>query len=186
MLEKAIALDKSLFVYLNGLGSEPFDALWLLITKQTTWIPMFAFLAYLIYIKLGWRQTLFLGLFIGALITLTDQTANVFKYGFERLRPCNDPEIKSVIRIVKDSHSFSFFSAHAANSLGAVTFLFLIFREQYRYFAFFFLWPLIYAYSRIYLGLHFPGDILTGYTVGTIYAFLVYYLYNKARKKLFS
>src|SRR5438045_1903617 len=99
-MQKVIALDKELFVYLNGLGSESFDSFWLLITNQLSWIPLFLFLAYLIHKKLGSKQTLFLLLFVAVLITLSDQTANLFKHGFQRLRPCSDPEIKSVIRAV--------------------------------------------------------------------------------------
>jgi len=185
MLEKVIALDKELLVYLNGLGSETFDSFWLAITEQTTWIPLFVVLLYLIHKKIGTKQTLYLLLAVGILITLTDQTANLFKHGFQRLRPCNDPDTKDIIRIVKGSPSFSFFSAHAANSMGMATFLFLNFRKQFRFWGLLFLWPLIFAYSRIYLGLHFPLDILTGYFFGALYGTLVFFLYRKAKKKNF-
>lgn len=180
MLDKLIALDKKLFVYLNGLGSENFDAFWLFITKQTAWIPLFLLLVYIIYKKKGSKQTLILLVFVAVLVTFTDQTANLFKYGFKRLRPCNDPEINSIIRIVKDSKSFSFFSAHAANSMGVCVFLYLNLKKYYsKFLVFLFLWPLIFAYSRIYLGLHFPLDILTGYTFGTAYAFLMLFIYKR-------
>jgi undecaprenyl-diphosphatase len=186
MLEKLQSLDTQLFVYLNGLGSENFDGFWLFITKQVNWIPLFLLLFYLIYKKIGIKQTLYLLLFIAVLITITDQTTNVFKNGFQRLRPCNNPEIKSFIRIVQVRNSYSFFSGHAANTMAVATFLYLNFKKNFKYFALIFLWPLIFAYSRIYLGLHYPLDILSGYLCGFIFGFLMYKTYKILQKKYFA
>lgn len=183
MLEKLIQLDKQLLIFLNGLGSPAFDGLWLIITKQIYWIPLFLFLLYLVYKKIGAKQTLILLLFIAVLVAFTDQVTNLFKNHFQRLRPCNDTSVNTIIRIVKESNSFSFFSGHAANSMAVATFLFFNFRKQYRYFWLIFLWPLIFAYSRIYLGLHFPIDILTGYFFGTVFGFLLYKIYLKTIRK---
>ena len=185
MLEKILALDTELFVYLNGLGSEKYDGFWLIITKQTSWIPLFIFLLYLIYTKLGAKQSLYLLLFVAILIVLTDQTANLFKNGVQRLRPCNNPEINSFIRIVQSRSSFGYFSGHATSSMGVATFLYLIFRKDFNYFWLLFLWPLIFAYSRIYLGLHYPLDIISGYLCGTILGFLMFKLYQTAKKRNF-
>ena len=185
MLEKILSLDTELFVYLNGLGSETYDGFWLMITKQYNWIPLFLFLLYLIYNKLGAKQSLYLLLFVAILLVLTDQTANLFKNGVQRLRPCNNPEINSFIRIVQARNSFSFFSGHATSSMGVASFLYLIFRNDFKYFWLLFLWPLIFAYSRIYLGLHYPLDIISGYLCGIILAFLMFKLYKIAQKRNF-
>lgn len=185
MLEKILSLDVKLFVFLNGLGSETFDGLWLFITKQSNWIPLFLLLLYVIYTKLGVKQTLYLLLFIAVLVTITDQTTNLFKNGLQRLRPCNNLEINSFIRIVKISHSFSFFSGHAANSMAVATFVYFNFKDKIKFFGFLFLWPLIFAYSRIYLGLHYPVDILTGYLFGFTFGFLMFKVYKIAQKKYF-
>jgi undecaprenyl-diphosphatase len=182
MLEKILSLDTQLFIYLNSLGSETYDGLWLIITKQLNWIPFFLFLLYLIYTKLGLKQTLYLMLFVAALITATDQITNLFKYTFQRARPCNNPEINTFIRIVQVRTSFSFFSGHAANTMAVTTFLYLIFKKQFKYFGLLFLWPLIFAYSRIYLGLHYPLDILSGYLCGLIMGSLMYKAYQWAIK----
>lgn len=179
MLEKVLAFDTQLFVYLNGLGSETYDGLWLFITKQSNWTPFFLILLYLVYKKLGTKPTLTLLLFVALLLLVSDQTCNFFKYSFQRLRPCNNPEIKSVIRIVKSSDTFSFFSGHAANSMATMTFLFFLLKKYYRYAFLLFLFPLIFAYSRIYLGLHYPLDIVTGYLFGAIFGFVAYQLYQK-------
>lgn len=222
MLEKILSIDEHLFVFLNGLGSKSYDGLWLILTKQTAWIPLFIFLLYLILKKIGFKVNGFLFLFvvpiffilvyaiyklikdtkeklftskvyqliliiffISVLLLITDQTANLFKNGFQRLRPCNNPEINSFIRIVQSRNSFSFFSGHATNSMGVTTFLYLIFKKDFKYLWLLFLWPLIFAYSRIYLGLHYPLDIICGYLCGAILGFLMFKLYQIAQKNFF-
>ena len=185
MLEKILSLDTELFVFLNGLGSETYDNFWSVITKQTSWIPLFTLLIYLIFKKLGTKQSLYLLLFIAILIVITDQTANLFKNGFQRLRPCNNPEINSFIRIVQSRSSFSFFSGHATNSMAVTTFLYLVLKDKFNYFWLLFLWPPIFAYSRIYLGLHYPLDIISGYLCGGILGFLMFKFYKVAQKKNF-
>jgi len=185
MLEKIQELDTSLLVYLNGLGSETYDKFWLIITSQLNWTPFFLLLFFLIYKKIGGRQTLYLLLFIAVLIAFTDQACNLCKRTFERLRPCNEPSLQSIIRIVQVRKSFSFFSGHAANTMAVATFLYLVLRRYFKYLGFLFLWPLIFAYSRIYLGLHYPGDILSGYFFGALFGFLMYLLYRKLKPRYF-
>ena len=186
MLEKILTLDTELLVYLNGLGSPAYDGLWLFITRQSNWVPLFLLLLYVIYKKLGVKQTLYLLLFITVIVAITDQTTNLFKNGFQRLRPCNNPEINTVIRVVQVRNSFSFFSGHASNSMAVAAFLYFVLRDKIKFFGLIFVWPLIFAYSRIYLGLHYPGDILTGYLFGFTFAFLMFKVYKIAQRNYFS
>ena len=179
MFEKILELDQELLIFLNGLGSPTFDSLWLIITKQAYWAPLFLIVFYLMQKKLGWKNFGYYILFIALLILLCDQTANLFKHNFERLRPCNDEQIKGIIRIVKSSSSFSFFSGHATNSMATTVFTFMILKKFYKHTYLLFLFPLIFAYSRIYLGLHFPSDIFTGYAFGAIFGFICYKFYLK-------
>ena len=179
MLEKIIHLDKELLVFLNGLGSEPYDGLWLMITKQIYWTPLFLLIFYLLQKKIGWKNFGFYILFTAVLILVCDQTANLFKWYFQRLRPCNDEEIQHIIRIVKSSSSFSFFSGHATNSMATTVFAFMILKKYYKHAYLLFLFPLIFAYSRIYLGMHFPLDIVTGYVFGATFGFICYKLFQK-------
>lgn len=183
MLDKIGILDTQLFVYLNGLGSETYDGFWLAITKQFNWIPFFLLLLYFIYKKIGIKQAGYLLLFVALLILATDQITNLFKYTFQRPRPCNNPEIKDIIRVVQMRTSFSFFSGHAANTMAVATFLYLILKRQFKFLGFLFLWPLIFAYSRIYLGLHYPLDIFAGYLCGLLTGFLMYKVYLWWQKK---
>ncbi len=184
-MEHIIELDKQLLVFLNSLGSENFDGLWLIITKQLYWTPIFLYVFYLLQKKLGWKHLLLVIVFLALLIAFTDQVTNLVKNSVQRLRPCNDPEIKDTIRAVKPSSSFSYFSGHAANSIASTTFIVLILRKYYKYAFLFFLFPLIFAYSRIYLGLHFPGDILSGYIFGICTGYLFSKGYEAYRKKYF-
>jgi undecaprenyl-diphosphatase len=183
MIEKIIALDKQVLVYLNSFGSTTFDALWLVITKQINWSPFFVLLGFLIYRKRGAKNLLIVVLFVSILLWIGNESVEFCKNYFQRLRPCNDPEIIGIIRIVHQSNTFSFFSGHAANSMASMTFLFFILRKNYNFAALIFLYPLIFAYSRIYLGVHFPIDILTGYTFGIILGSIFYKLYNYFQNK---
>jgi undecaprenyl-diphosphatase len=182
-LEQLLNLDKELFVFLNGLGSEPFDSFWLLITKQFNWTPYFLILLFIIQRKIGWKNLGIVLLFVAAIITFTDQFTNLFKNGFQRLRPCNTVDILDKIRVVQHSDTFSFFSGHAANSTASMTFIFLLLRKYYKYAFVVYLFPLVFAYSRIYLGLHFPVDILTGYFFGVVFGILFYKIYEGFMRK---
>ncbi|WP_418263977.1 phosphatase PAP2 family protein [Flavobacterium faecale] len=185
MIDKLLALDTQLLIFLNGLGSENYDGFWLFITKQTHWTPLFLFFLYLLYKKIGTKQLLYVLLFVTLLITWTDQITNLFKYSFERLRPCSNPEINTTIRVVKSSQSFSFFSGHAANSMATMMFLFQILRKHYQHAYLIFLWSFIFAYSRIYLGLHYPIDILCGFLFGLLSGCGFYKVYVIAQSKYF-
>jgi undecaprenyl-diphosphatase len=184
MLDKIIDADKSLFVFLNNLGSEPFDAIWLLLTNQLNWIPFFLLLLVILYKKIGQKQLLIAMLIVTVMITFSDQTINLIKNNVQRLRPCNDEELKGLIRIVKDSDTFSYFSGHAANSMAAMMFVFLVLRSHYKFSYLIFLYPLIFAYSRIYLGLHFPLDIISGYIFGCLTGILFHRIYLFISSKL--
>lgn len=182
MLERLIEIDHSVFLYLNTLGSSSFDSLWLMITKFYYWIPIFAWILYLTVKKLGWKHTLLIMFCLALLITITDQSTNLVKHLVQRLRPCNNPEFEGIMRQVQVRQSFSFFSGHASSSMAVTFFIFKVLRPHLKYIGFFFIWPLLFAYSRIYLGLHYPGDILCGYIFGIITATLMYFLYLKLRK----
>jgi len=185
MLEKLLSLDVELFIFLNSLGSVTYDGMWLFITKQSNWIPLFLLLLYVIYKKLGAKQTLYLLLVVALLVTFTDQMTNLFKNGFQRLRPCNNTEINSFIRVVQVRNSFSFFSGHAANSIAVATLIYFTLRSYFKFFSLLFLWPLVFAYSRIYLGLHYPIDIMTGYLFGFVSGFLMFKVYKIAQQRYF-
>ena len=185
MLEKLQQLDRTVFVFLNGLGSEAFDPLWENITRFYSWIPIFAIILYLTFKRLGWRHAVLIIGMITVLLLLTDQTTNLIKNSIQRLRPGNNPEIADLIRAVQRRKSFSFISGHASNSMAVAFFLYRVLHPYIKYMGLFFLWPVIFAYSRIYLGLHYPGDILMGYLYGIFTGWLVLKLYIYLRDRFF-
>ncbi|RZJ31936.1 MAG: phosphatase PAP2 family protein [Flavobacterium sp.] len=185
MLKNILEIDKELFLFLNGLGSERWDSFWLLITKQVCWVPVFIVIAYLLFRHLGWKHALLLFILVTVQLTFTDQTTNIVKNYFHRLRPGSTPELAHLMRVVQSRNSFSFFSGHAANSMSVAFFLFLVMRRYVKYMGIIFIWPLIFAYSRIYLGLHYPLDILCGYIWGIFTATLIYQLYRFLRNRFF-
>lgn len=173
-LDFIIQQDKQLLVYLNNLGNESWDAFWLAVTNKRIWIPLFAVLIYLIFKLFDTKKGFVLLLIVALLITFTDQFTNLFKYSFERLRPCNDLTIADQLRILKQSNSFSFFSAHAANSFAVSLFIFLLLKKHYKFIGLLFIWPILFSYSRVYIGMHFPSDIFVGMIFGLISGFIFY------------
>ena len=186
MLEKILALDKELLIFLNGLGSSTYDPFWTFITKQSNWIPFFLVILYFIFKKTGPKKGAILVLFVFLLIVVNDQTTNIIRVIFKRLRPCNDPSVNEIIRIFFDPIKkefykpiqYSFVSGHASNSMATMLFIFLLMRKHYKYIGLVFIFPLLFAYSRIYLGVHYPIDVLCGYIYGGTLGFLFYKLYR--------
>ncbi len=187
MLEKIIQLDTKLLIYLNGMGTETWDGFWMLVTNKFSSIPIYLLVLFFLYKYYGLKKTLFALLFVAVIIAISDQTANLFKYGFERLRPCHNENIKDVIRVVKTScgGKYSFFSAHASTSMAIATFCLLLLRKQLNYFSYFLLiWALAVGYSRVYIGVHFPVDVLFGFALGATISILLFQLLKVVFRKI--
>lgn len=165
-------LDRDLLLSLNDWGSPAWDVFWLLITNKWTALPLYAILIWLLYKQFALKKFLMLLLLVFLLIALTDQTANLFKYGFERLRPCHEPDLAGRVSLVgaRCGGLFGFFSAHAANNAALAFFIGLHLRNRYVWlFRGLLLWTLLVAYSRVYVGVHYPGDVLFGLLLGSLY-----------------
>lgn len=176
LLDKIIRFDKELMVQLNGLGTESWDQFWILATNQLSWIPLYLVFFYLIFKSLGWKKGLALVVLTAVLITFSDQFTVFLKDSFERLRPNRDPSVNTMIRILKNNSSFSFVSGHATTSMAVSLLMFLTLRKSFPYTWLFFIWPIIFAYSRIYIGVHFPMDVLCGALLGAGIGYLFYRL----------
>ncbi len=187
MLETLLELDRELFFFLNGINNSFFDIIMTYISKRLTWVPLYAFLLYLMIREYKWK-TLWLVLFVILLITLSDQGSGWFKDFFERLRPSRDPSIMDMIHLPagRRGGSYGFVSAHAANTFALAGFVTLLFKgKNFLYLRIiFFTYASLNAYSRIYLGVHYPGDVIGGTILGLIIAWAVGYLWCKLQEKL--
>lgn len=178
MLERILEWDRQTFIYLNGLGVEKFDAFWSVVTDISTWIPLFLLFFILIYLKHPKKEALGMSLMILLLSGVILTTMVVTKEYVGRLRPNNDVEVNTLIRILKRPSNYSFFSGHAATSFGITTLMVLFLRKKIRWVWIFYIWPLLFATSRIYVGVHYPLDILAGVLIGCLYSYLFYRLYR--------
>ncbi|MGB5821659.1 MAG: phosphatase PAP2 family protein [Saonia sp.] len=186
MLEELIRYDKELFLFLNNLGNTYWDGFWMFITNKWSAIPLYVLLLFLSYRNLGLKRTLLLLVAVALMITVTDQLANFFKNGVQRLRPCYDSGLSGLMRLVKSSCGgrFGYFSAHAANSFATAFFFAYLFRTTYKYIGvFLILWAFFVSYSRIYIGVHFPLDVVSGILIGLILSWLFAKLYIFALQK---
>ena len=181
MIEEIIDFDKVIFLYLNSLGSKSFDFFWLLITNKFLNFIIYFSLLFAVYRRYGTTKALNIFLLVLILIGIVDQTTNLSKFFFERLRPCYDEQISLLSRLVssKCGGKFSFFSAHASNSFALATFFSFIFKNFKLLKVLIVFFASLIAYSRIYIGVHYPFDILVGAIVGAFISFTYIYFLNK-------
>lgn len=179
-METLLQLDQELLLSLNSFTSPLFDNFFWVITSKSIWFPMYAVILYVIFRNQGVKGIITV-VGLALMVLLCDQiSTNIFKEGFERLRPSHEPSIQELVNLVngKRGGKFGFVSSHATNSFGLAVFSLLLFR--YRWYSLFILfWAALNSYSRIYMGVHYPGDILGGLILGSIIGWFVYWLYKK-------
>ena len=183
-MEEIILEDKQAMIFLNNLGSSTFDPFWILVSEKWFWIPLYVIFLYFLYKNFNKKSLFYILLFVALGITASDQITNIFKFGFERLRPCHDPSLEGLLREVKCGGKFGFYSAHSSNSFFVATYLTILLGKKIKQLPYFlFVWAAIVAYSRVYLGMHFPGDIIIGAIMGILLALFFGTLAKKVIKK---
>lgn len=171
MIEQLIAFDKELFLFFNGFHNELWDTIMWYVSKTTPWIPLYIGIIAWLFFKNNYKQASVALLMVVPLMFATDSgSVHLFKEVFERLRPCHDPDLTDLIHNVRRcGGKFGFISSHASNTFGVAVFFLMLFKNR-NWTIGLLLWASLVSYSRIYLGVHFPADIIGGAIWGTIWA----------------
>ncbi len=182
MLEFFTDIDTTVFLFLNNLGTEFWDPFWLKMSEVFVWIPLYLALIVGLFFLFKTKTALWAILAIALNVVLTDQgSVRLFKNQFERLRPCHEESIQDQIRLVKGhcGGQYGFVSSHASNTFGIAVLVGLFYTRRWSWVYYTMLiWASLVAYSRIYLGVHYPLDIIFGAAYGAICGALVYYLFK--------
>ena len=178
IINSLIEIDKQLFTFLNSLHTPLMDSVMTAVSNKFTFIPLYLIFIYTIFktTRKKWI-VLFSLLFI---VGLTDITASqLAKPYFKRLRPCHDTSLKDV-HIVNNhcGKQYGYFSSHASITYGIALFMGLLYQNKKKRFLLYLLllWGSLVAYSRIYLGVHFPLDVITGAICGCVFSSLIFML----------
>jgi undecaprenyl-diphosphatase len=161
-------IDHSLFLFLNGFHNPFFDRMMFRFTNPLIWLPLFLFFLFLVIRQYRW-QTIIILVITALMILVSDQMANLVKAATQRLRPSNEPGLMVHIVNAYKGGVYGFYSSHASNTFSVALFLIMILGKRYKWIWMVTLpWALLMSYTRIYLGVHFPGDILVGIVAGCL------------------
>jgi len=169
MLESLKSFDQTIFLFLNGLHCSFLDPVMFYGTLTLTWLPLYLLLLYLVIRRYKW-QSVWIILFAAITILVSDQLSNFVKEWMARPRPTHEPGLTGIHTVYGyTGGQFAFYSAHASTNLAIAIFLIMMLKNQYRYFALLILcWAFFRAYTRIYLGVHYPGDLVAGWLAGAL------------------
>lgn len=180
-------IDARLLLIVNGAHSPFFDSVMWCISGRWIWVPFYAVLAYLLFRRMSWKRASICLVTIGLIILAADQTcATLIRPEIGRLRPANlNNPLSSFVHVVNCYRGgrYGFPSCHAANTFALAVFMSLVIRHKW-FTVMMFSWAFIVSYSRMYLGVHYFGDLFCGATIGSLFAVLFYYLQNYLFKRL--
>lgn len=180
-------IDARLLLIVNGVHSPFFDSVMWCISGRWIWVPFYAVLAYLLFRRMSWKRASICLVTIGLIILAADQTcATLIRPEIGRLRPANlNNPLSSFVHVVNGYRGgrYGFPSCHAANTFALAVFMSLVIRHKW-FTVMMFSWAFVVSYSRMYLGVHYFGDLFCGATIGSLFAVLFYYLQNYLFKRL--
>lgn len=180
-------IDARLLLIVNGAHSPFFDSVMWCISGRWIWVPFYAVLAYLLFRRMSWKRASICLVTIGLIILAADQTcATLIRPEIGRLRPANlNNPLSSFVHVVNGYRGgrYGFPSCHAANTFALAVFMSLVIRHKW-FTVMMFSWAFVVSYSRMYLGVHYFGDLFCGATIGSLFSVLFYYLQNYLFKRL--
>lgn len=180
-------IDARLLLIVNGAHSPFFDSVMWCISGRWIWVPFYAVLAYLLFRRMSWKRASICLVTIGLIILAADQTcATLIRPEIGRLRPANlNNPLSSFVHVVNGYRGgrYGFPSCHVANTFALAVFMSLVIRHKW-FTVMMFSWAFVVSYSRMYLGVHYFGDLFCGATIGSLFAVLFYYLQNYLFKRL--
>lgn len=174
MLDALRHIDHAVFHFINGdLANPVFDILCPLLRNKLTWIPLYLFLAFCFYKQYG-NNMLWIIAFVALTVLITDQlSSSVIKPYVHRLRPCNNTHINARLLLSYCGGGYSFVSSHAANHFGMAIFLISFLRLKFLYGVLLVLWAALVSFSQVYVGVHFPIDVIAGAMVGVLIGLVI-------------
>ena len=180
-MQSLLNFDRQMLFLLNGSDSLFMDKLMMMLTSGYVWIPLYITLLYIVVKNNESTSQIMLTVGCAVLcVFFADGMADYLaKPYFQRLRPSNDIYIKYAVKVVNGMRAgeYSFFSAHAANTFALAVFFSLLIKEKLFTVTMIF-WSLLNGYTRIYLGLHYPGDVLAGILCGCISGLVSYCIWH--------
>lgn len=173
MQEFLINLDiKWLFFINHTLSNQFFDMLMPILRNKLTWLPLYLFVIYLITKKYGFKSIWVIGFAILTVVFCDQISSGLIKPYFERMRPCNNPEISDWIKLpIGKGHGWSFVSSHATNHFGLATYFSMVlirYKNQYKVYLPFMIWAFSIAFAQVYLAYHYPSDVIVGALLGMV------------------
>ena len=172
MLEFFYALDLKVLYFINHTLSNPvFDAIMPVLRGKLTWIPLYLLIIYFIIKKYGLKSVWVIGFALLSVLVADQISSGLIKPYFERLRPCNNPEIASWLILPNGKGSnWSFVSSHSANHFAMAVYFIMVFigyRKQYNIVIPFLTWAFLIAFAQVYIGFHYPSDVILGGLLGS-------------------
>lgn len=181
MMEWLQHIDQQLFFFVNHTMANPvLDVVCPFMRNQKNWYVLYAVFAYLFYKKYG-TKVFYLIPAAGLLILISDQvSANWIKNAVQRLRPCNDESIKEQVRLlVNCGKGFSFISAHATNHFALAVFVSSLLHQWRWLKPALLIWAAMIAFSQVYVGVHYPADVMAGALLGMFLAYAMLWMVKK-------
>jgi len=179
MVENLLAVDQNLFLKLNHWASPGFDPVMLFLSSPTPWLLLILVVVIVMLygpVKRSRKENLFILIALALAWGVGDLlSVHLFKEVFERLRPCHEPSLAHQVRLVAEScgGQYGFVSSHATNAFSLALLSSLVFRQRWFTLGVF-AWALVVCYSRIYIGVHYPGDVIGGMFLGLLTGFIIY------------